>query len=217
MIWMVDLDGPAWRIRPICHLQAQCMMVGQITRTCWALVVVACQMLWPEMVLPEIERRGLSTVVTMPINWGVPWTVMAPSPVPSVTAVQGGVTLAMFSLALSATTLFPEFKGLMCVVLIHVERCVLTMHTCLMVCTFSDEPDGITGIWVVQPRCECQWITCSWCDPSDSVLCAANLNLLPEFGNNLMPIDLTMDFILDIFQMFYVIKYTDYHTFETAL
>lgn len=86
---------------------------------------------------------------------------------------------------------------------------------CMLVEWFStvgNEPDELTGMWVVEPdyagngRRSCSVIHV------DSVL--RNAHLIPAYGSAFIPHDLTLDDSLDAFNAFYVNKYADHHSYE---
>jgi hypothetical protein len=75
----------------------------------------------------------------------------------------------------------------------------------------GDSPDDHTGMWVVQPKDgECPSII-----PLGAIVCAAHL--LPVFGPERVPKNLSFTDTLDTFTKFYVNKFVDHHTFETVL
>ncbi|KAF8259052.1 hypothetical protein EI94DRAFT_1774026 [Lactarius quietus] len=90
-------------------------------------------------------------------------------------------------------------------------------YPCALVHWFThmgDEPDKVVNMWVVQPDSNLDGSPAVSIVHLDSVLHA--VHLMPVFGDCMMPMDLTSDQSLDIFQSFYVNKYIDYHTFEIA-
>jgi hypothetical protein len=80
----------------------------------------------------------------------------------------------------------------------------------------AEEPDNITGMWVVRPDVKLDGSPAVGVIHLDSVLRAAHL--MPVFGDKFLPLacDLSAECSLDVFQLFYVNKYIDYHAFEIA-
>jgi hypothetical protein len=76
----------------------------------------------------------------------------------------------------------------------------------------ADEPDDVMGMWVVQPDFNADGSPAIGVIHLDSVLRAAHL--VPVFGDDPMPIELSAEQSLDKFRAFYVNKYIDYHAFE---
>ena len=70
------------------------------------------------------------------------------------------------------------------------------------------------GMWVVKPDNNDDGSPAVGIIHLDSVLRA--VHLMPVFGDQFIPIGLTPDRTLDIFQSFYINKYIDYHAFELA-
>lgn len=90
-------------------------------------------------------------------------------------------------------------------------------YPCALVRWFThtaEEVDHDMGMWVVQPDDDDDGLPAVGVIHLDSVLRAAHL--MPVFGNSFIPIGLTPDRTLDIFQSFYINKYIDYHAFELA-
>ncbi|KAF8263218.1 hypothetical protein EI94DRAFT_1772998 [Lactarius quietus] len=91
-------------------------------------------------------------------------------------------------------------------------------YPCALVRWFThmgDEPDKVVNMWVVQPDSNPDGSPAVGVVHLDLVLHA--VHLMPMFGDHMMPMDLTSDQSLDIFQSFYVNRYIDYHAFEIAL
>jgi len=76
----------------------------------------------------------------------------------------------------------------------------------------ADEPDELTGMWVVQPDDNADGSPAVGVIHLDSVLRAAHL--LPVFADTFAPVDLSAEHSLNKFLSFYVNKYIDYHAFE---
>jgi hypothetical protein len=70
------------------------------------------------------------------------------------------------------------------------------------------------GMWVVQPDNNANGSPAVRVIHLYSVLHTAHL--MPVFGNCFIPHGLTPDHTLDVFQLFYVNKYINYHAFELA-
>ena len=90
-------------------------------------------------------------------------------------------------------------------------------YPCALVHWFThvgDERDEVMNMWVVQPDSNPDGSLAVGVVHLDSVLRA--VHLMPVFGDRMMPINLTADRSLDVFQSFYVNKYIDYHAFEIA-
>jgi len=90
-------------------------------------------------------------------------------------------------------------------------------HHCALVRWFThvaDEPDDIMGMWVVRPDVKVDGSPAVGVIHLDVVLRAAHL--MPVFGDKFLPVDLSPESSLDIFESFYVNKYIDYHAFEIA-
>lgn len=90
-------------------------------------------------------------------------------------------------------------------------------YPCALVHWFThmgDERDEVMDMWVVQPDSDADGSPAVGVIHLDSVLRA--VHLMPVFGDRMMPIDLTADRSLDVFQSFYINKYIDYHAFELA-
>ena len=78
----------------------------------------------------------------------------------------------------------------------------------------AEEVDIGMGMWVVQPDNNDNGSPAVGIIHLDLVLHVAHL--MPVFGDQFIPIGLTPDHTLDIFQSFYINKYIDYHAFELA-
>ena len=92
-------------------------------------------------------------------------------------------------------------------------------HSCALVHWFksvSDEPDELTGMWVVSP----QFVTDDQLSLSvirvETIIRAAHL--IPCFGDGFVASRLDADatHTLDNFNLFYVNKYVDHHASETV-
>ena len=92
--------------------------------------------------------------------------------------------------------------------------CVHVRHDFL--CTLVDwfvpvanEPDGLTGMWIVAPEVDDNG-NCVQCVISlDSVVCGAHL--IGVYGGDFIPVDLHFSDSLDAFKAYYVNKYIDCH------
>ena len=78
----------------------------------------------------------------------------------------------------------------------------------------GDKRDEVMNMWVVQLDSNPDGSLAVGVVHLDSVLRA--VHLMPVFGDRMMPINLTADRSLDVFQSFYVNKYIDYLAFEIA-
>ncbi|KAI9432304.1 hypothetical protein BJY52DRAFT_1132806 [Lactarius psammicola] len=90
-------------------------------------------------------------------------------------------------------------------------------YPCALVRWFThiaDDPDEVTGMWVVQPDSNADGSPAVGVIHLDSVLRAAHL--LPVYGDSFMPTDLSTEHSLDAFGTYYINKYIDYHAFEIA-
>ena len=76
----------------------------------------------------------------------------------------------------------------------------------------AEEADIGMGMWVVQPDNNDDGSPAVGVIHLDSVLRATHL--MPVFGDQFIPIGLTPDRTLDVFQSFYINRYIDYHAFE---
>ena len=90
-------------------------------------------------------------------------------------------------------------------------------YPCALVRWFTyvaDEPDEVTGMWVVRPDYNADGSPAIGIIHLDSVLHTAHL--IPVFGDNPMPIasELRLENSLDVFRAFYINRYIDYHAFE---
>jgi hypothetical protein len=113
----------------------------------------------------------------------------------------------------------PRIRGLNVVRLLAVFSFIWSgkYYPCALVRWFkhmAEEVDTSMGLWVVQPDNNADGSPAVRVIHLDSVLCVAHL--MPVFGDRMMPLGLTPDCTLDIFQSFYVNKYIDYHAFKLA-
>ena len=89
-------------------------------------------------------------------------------------------------------------------------------YPCALVHWFSlvdEERDEDTGMWMVQPDVEDGSLAVSVIH-LDCIFRAAHL--LPIYGNNPIPRNISLHNSLDAFAAFYVNKYIDHHAFEIA-
>jgi hypothetical protein len=90
-------------------------------------------------------------------------------------------------------------------------------HHCALVQWFThvaEEPDDLTGMWVVHLDIKVDGSLAVGVIHLDSVLHVAHL--MPVYGDKFLPLGLFTESSLNIFQCFYVNKYIDYHAFEIA-
>ena len=90
-------------------------------------------------------------------------------------------------------------------------------YPCALVHWFThmgDKHEEVMDMWVVQLDSNADGSPAVGVIHLDLVL--HTVHLMPVLGDWMMPIDLTMDQSLDVFQSFYINKYIDYHTFELA-
>ncbi|KAK7676622.1 hypothetical protein QCA50_020436 [Cerrena zonata] len=77
--------------------------------------------------------------------------------------------------------------------------------------TVGDQPNEVTGIWAVRPEMfEDQQVTSVV--HLDTIVRA--VHLVPVFKDVTIPVDFRFAYSLDAFDLFYVNRYIDYHTFE---
>jgi hypothetical protein len=75
----------------------------------------------------------------------------------------------------------------------------------------SDEPDSVTGMWVVEPHLT---------DGQRSVglvhtdFLVRGCQLIGVYGSQFLPADFSFVYTLDSFRRFYVNRYLDYHSHE---
>lgn len=75
-------------------------------------------------------------------------------------------------------------------------------------------PDPVTGMWKVQPEVKNSRRAQSVVH-IETIL--RNVHLIPVFGRGFVPHHLHFSDSLDIFSMYYVNKYADYHSFEVVV
>ena len=76
----------------------------------------------------------------------------------------------------------------------------------------SEEPDPVTGMWIVEPELDNN-IQTFGIVPLSSIVRACHL--IPVYGEGFLPYDFHFSDSLACFQSFYVNHYIDYHSFET--
>lgn len=76
----------------------------------------------------------------------------------------------------------------------------------------SDEPDEVTGMWVVEPEVENGERPIDLID-TDSIVRACHL--VPKYGSSPVPDKFHFAFAHTAYRLFYFNKYSDYHTYET--
>ena len=85
-------------------------------------------------------------------------------------------------------------------------------YPCALVEWFTpvgNEPDDITGMWIVQPEIDDDGSRPSEVIHLDSVFRAAHLE--PTYGDEFLPREFEMEDSLEAFQAYYVNKFIDYH------
>ncbi|PSR92366.1 hypothetical protein PHLCEN_2v4724 [Hermanssonia centrifuga] len=90
-------------------------------------------------------------------------------------------------------------------------------YPCALIQWFSpvaDEPDELTGLWVVEPDFDGDNRPFYGVIHLDSILRLAHL--IPVFGNAILPPDFHQSQSLDAFKTYYVNKYADHHAHEIA-
>ncbi|KAG2030712.1 hypothetical protein BDR03DRAFT_936581 [Suillus americanus] len=91
------------------------------------------------------------------------------------------------------------------------------MYPCALVQWFkrvADSPDEITGMWVVEPELLEDGAHCVSVIHLDSIFRAAHL--IPVFGGDFVPTNLTYSQTLDAFCTYYVNNFIDHHAYEIA-
>jgi hypothetical protein len=88
------------------------------------------------------------------------------------------------------------------------------VYPCALVHWFAsfDEPDGDTGMWVVQPEFQGNRCRAVSIIPLDCVARAAHL--LPVYGSSFLPEDFHFADSLDVFLAYFVNPYIDHHSNE---
>ncbi|KZV62312.1 hypothetical protein PENSPDRAFT_692611 [Peniophora sp. CONT] len=76
----------------------------------------------------------------------------------------------------------------------------------------SDEPDPLTGMWIVEPELDGVERTIDLID-TDSIIRACHL--VPKFGTSPVPDGFHFAYAHNAYKYFYFNKYSDYHTYET--
>ncbi|KAG2107503.1 uncharacterized protein F5147DRAFT_577773 [Suillus discolor] len=92
------------------------------------------------------------------------------------------------------------------------------LYPCALIRWFStigDRPCPETGMWMVEPELDA--------DSGERLVSVVHLetimrpaHLIPVYGSHLLPCDITHSDSLMAFEVFYINKYSDYHTFEIA-
>jgi hypothetical protein len=88
-------------------------------------------------------------------------------------------------------------------------------YPCALVRWFThvaEEPDEVMGMWVVQPDTNADESPAIGVIHLDSIVHAAHL--LPVFGDDFIPLNLSSFQSLNAFETYYINKYIDYHAFE---
>lgn len=113
----------------------------------------------------------------------------------------------------------PGFRGL------HVARVKLllsfvhhrTRYDCALIHWFDvvgEEPDELTGMWVVEPDMNADGTPHVSIIHIDTILRAAHL--IPVYSNDIIDKNHKHETTLDTFARFFVNKYADHHVFEIA-
>ncbi len=90
-----------------------------------------------------------------------------------------------------------------------------TVYPCALVEWFSvvgDEPDPVTGMWIVEPDLNSDGTREVSVLHLDSLIRSAHL--LAVFGDELVPTDFHFSYTLTAFRSFYVNHFADHHTNE---
>ncbi|KIK13237.1 hypothetical protein PISMIDRAFT_119195, partial [Pisolithus microcarpus 441] len=91
-------------------------------------------------------------------------------------------------------------------------------YSCALIHWFdriADEPDDLTGMWMVRPSFMADGSKNLSVIHVDSIVCSAHL--LPIFRREQVPQSVDFHNSLDIYHRFYVNRFADYHAFELAL
>lgn len=78
--------------------------------------------------------------------------------------------------------------------------------------TLDDEPDDVTGMWIVEPEYNDSHRLVYAVIPLDSIV--RSCHLIGVYGNQRLPIRFHFSQALDSFHSYYVNRYIDYHTYE---
>lgn len=92
-----------------------------------------------------------------------------------------------------------------------------TVYPCAIVRWFDvigGSPDPETGMWVVRPAYYANHAPTHTIIHVDTIYRAAHL--IPIYGNQFLPLDITLHMSYDAFRAYYVNKYVDHHAFEIA-
>ncbi|THG93454.1 hypothetical protein EW026_g7789 [Hermanssonia centrifuga] len=95
--------------------------------------------------------------------------------------------------------------------------CNNIQYPCALVRWFSpvgDEPDDLTGMWVVEPDYTADGSSLYGVVHLDTILRAAHL--IPVFGDAIIPANFHYSQSLDAFNAYYVNKFADHHAHEVA-
>ena len=88
-----------------------------------------------------------------------------------------------------------------------------TMYPCVLVhwlLHVGDGPDEDTGMWVVQPDLDADGSSIINLD------CIVHAHLIPVYGDEFIPRELSLHHSLDAFLLHYVNKFIDHHAFQIA-
>jgi hypothetical protein len=91
------------------------------------------------------------------------------------------------------------------------------MYPCALVRWLSrvgDGPDEDTGMWVVQPDLDADGSSIITVIHLDCIVRAAHL--IPVYGDEFIPRELSLHHSLDAFLLHYVNKFIDHHAFQIA-
>ncbi|KIK75116.1 hypothetical protein PAXRUDRAFT_173770 [Paxillus rubicundulus Ve08.2h10] len=111
------------------------------------------------------------------------------------------------------------------VVICHVYPCIFfplhntecTYYPCVVVHWFFclEEPDSDTGMWIMHPGLNVDNQPNMSITHLNTIYHAAHL--IPVYGTQPIPPEIQPHHSYDIFQAFYINKFTDHHTFEITL
>jgi hypothetical protein len=116
----------------------------------------------------------------------------------------------------------PDMDGMRGLAVVRVRRFFsIAFETKVYACAFvhwysaiGDDPDEDTGMWKVKPDFNADGTPLVSVLHLDCILRSAHL--IPVYGVDPVPKQLTPDYSLDHFSAFYVNKYIDHHAFVTA-
>jgi len=91
------------------------------------------------------------------------------------------------------------------------------IYPCSLVDRFvriGNSPDPVTGLWKVRPQVDCHGQRIQSVEHIDVIYRAAHL--IPVYGEGNLPPDFHFSLSLDVFNKYYVNKYSDHHANEVA-